>query len=335
MTVSPSDEIELPSELMEEAAEWLLRLQEAPEDERLRTSLETWLGAAGMNSLAWQRTQKAWMAFGACEPHYRAHWEDASRWTVPPPRPAARRARWRSRGMLAAMAAAAICLTIFFAPMIAVYLRADYRTATAESRSITLQDGSTVLLSASSAIATDFSDGRRTVVLLEGEAFFDVVKDESRPFVVDANGVKVEVLGTAFDVEIGDRLTSVALARGVVTASLNGASRHPAETLAPGEMLVVDTSAGTMKKETVAIEDIAGWRTGRIYVVDKTIGSVIEQIRRYHPAWISVPDPGLARTTVTGFYDLGDPDQALEALVEPFGGKVRSVSRFARVVTRF
>lgn len=334
MTVSPSDEIELPAELLEEAADWLLHLQEAPQDGGLQADLEAWLGSAEINRLAWQRTQRAWMAFGACEPQYREHWENAPRRAAPSPRPLVRRARWRSRGVLAAMAGVVICLAIVFTPMITIYLRADYQTTTAESRTITLEDGSTVLLAASSAIATDFSGDRRTVVLLEGEAFFDVVKDEGRPFVVDANGVKVEVLGTAFDVEISDRLTSVALARGAVTASLNGDVGHPSEMLSPGEMLVVDTGAGTMKKQSVAIEDIAGWRTGRVYVVDRTIGSVIEQIRRYHPAWISVPDPGLAGMTVTGFYDLRDPDQALEALVEPFGGKVRTVSRFARVITR-
>jgi transmembrane sensor len=84
----------------------------------------------------------------------------------------------------------------------------------------------------------------------------------------------------------------------------------------------------------VAIGDIATWRSGQIFVVNATIGSVVEQIRRYHPAWLSLPDGTLARQHVTGFYDLRQPDQALEALVTPYGGKVRRVSPALRIISR-
>ena len=46
------------------------------------------------------------------------------------------------------------------------------------------------------------------------------------------------------------------------------------------------------------------------------------------------PDITLAQQTVTGLYDLRDPDRALRALVQPHGGKVHEVSRFARIVSR-
>ncbi|MBT9368968.1 FecR family protein [Rhizobium sp. CSW-27] len=338
MTVNSDGKIELPPQILEEAADWLLQLQETPQDDRLRADFEAWLAASGRNRLAWQRTQRAWQAFGGTEPQYREHWENGPRsgaGVASATRPMPRRSAWRSRGMLAAITGAALCLFAVFLPSVLILLRADYRTATAESRTVTLADGSTVQLAASSAIATDFSGNRRRVVLLEGQAFFDVVPDQQRPFVVDANSVTVQVLGTAFDVEISDRLTSVALEHGSVRASVDSASAAPPETLVPGEMLLVDTSTGAMRKQSIALEDIGSWRTGRLYVVNQTIGSVIEQIQRYHPAWITIPDPVLARQTVTGFYDLRAPDRALEALVEPYGGKVHTVSNLARIIARF
>lgn len=337
MTVNSDGKIDLPTEVLEEAADWLMQLHEQPRDELLRQNFETWLASSSLNRVAWQRTQRAWQAFGSSEPVYREHWEDAPRFAdnLPSSRPRLRRATWRIRGMLAVSTVTSLCLATFFAPTLVIAWRADYRTTTAESRSIRLEDGSTVQLAASSAIATNFSGKNRKVELLEGEAFFDVVRDEDRPFIVDASGVKVQVLGTAFNVDISDNLTSIALARGAVNASLEQDAKGPSETLAPGDLLVVDTSNGTMQKEHIVPEDIGGWRNGRLHVVNRTIGSVVEQIQRYHTAWLTVPDPVLARQTVTGFYDLQNPDQALEALVEPYGGKVRDVSKLARVISRF
>ena len=229
------------------------------------------------------------------------------------------------------MAAASLCLVVLFIPTFSVRLEADYQTSTAERRTITLEDGSRVELAAASALSADFRDGRRTVKVLKGEAFFDVVPDKARPFVVEAKNVTVQVLGTAFDVDLTDGMTQVALAHGSVEASFRNA---PPTRLVPGEMLVVDAT-GAIRKENVPVEDIGGWRKGELYVVDAPIGSVVEQIQRYHPAWLTMADKRLAEQKVTGFYDLRDPDRALEALVEPYRGKVHAIGGSARIITRF
>jgi transmembrane sensor len=199
---------------------------------------------------------------------------------------------------------------------------------------VTLEGGTTVHLAAGSAIKTDFSASRRQVRLLAGEAFFDVIRNPGRPFVVDASGVKVEVTGTAFDVRLSSKVTQVELARGAVGVSFETAQQASPTVLAPGQMLVVDRKSGAMTKSDIAPEDIGSWREGRLFVNDATIGAVVEQIQRYHAAWIAIPDVTLARQTVTGLYDLRDPDRALRALVQPHGGKVHEVSRFARIVSR-
>ncbi len=100
-------------------------------------------------------------------------------------------------------------------------------------------------------------------------------------------------------------------------------------------MVVVDRKTGRMEKSAIAQADIAAWRDGRLFVNDVTVASVIEQLQRYDAAWITVPDTVLASQRVTGLYDLRNPERALRALVEPYGGTVHEVSPYMRIVGRF
>lgn len=65
---------------------------------------------------------------------------------------------------------------------------------------VTLEDGSVVQLNAASAIAVEFTEKRRVIRLLRGEAFFQVAHGADRPFTVMAGTTSVTALGTAFDV---------------------------------------------------------------------------------------------------------------------------------------
>ena len=319
--------------IAEEAAGWMIALQEEPGDIDCRQRFENWLDQSPQHRYAWERLQVAWRALGATAPAFEDSWKEAPRGIAQPRNLPARRPSVMRRAALAGVAAAAaICLAVIAGPMLMLRLEADHRTETAESRTVTLEDGSLVHLAGASAIATDFEKGRRAVRLLAGEAFFEVTPDKTRPFIVDAGGVEVTVLGTKFDVQKAGDVTAVALAEGSVQASLDGGDT---QVLAPGDLLTSDRATGEVSRSTIPVADIATWRSGQIFVVNATIGSVVEQIRRYHPAWLSLPDNTLASRRVTGFYDLRHPDQALEALVAPYGGKVRHVSPAARLISRF
>ena len=325
-----------PDALLDEAADWLLRLREAADDERVREDFSAWLSRSSEHRAAWYRIRESWHLLGEGRPVYEHVWRPQSlqassvgvgkRSRVP-------RRRWRWVAPISATAIAA-SLLVASVPSLLVRLGADYLTTTAQSRLVTLEDGTTVYLAAGSAVKTEFSASRRQVRLLAGEAFFDVIRNPGRPFIVDASGVKVEVTGTAFDVRLSSSVAQVELARGAVGVSFDAARQASPAVLTPGQMLVVDRKSGAMTKSDIAPEDIGAWREGRLFVNDATIGAVIEQIQRYHTAWIAVPDITLAQQTVTGLYDLRDPDRALRALVQPHGGKVHEVSRFARIVSR-
>ncbi|MDZ7928230.1 MAG: FecR family protein [Agrobacterium sp.] len=331
MTVDPDKKIPLPAGKAEEAANWLIRLQKGSPEPRLKAEFDRWLTASSENRVAWERTCRIWKNLGLVEPAFKNLWEDAPHQPDMAGKQASRRgwSVWHYAGM--AVAAASLCLTVLFVSAFFFQIKADYQTGTAENRIITLEDGSRVQLAAASALSTDFAGGRRTVNVLKGEAFFDVVPDSARPFVVRTKNLTVQVLGTAFDIDMTDGVTQVALVHGSVEASFRNA---PPARLVAGEMLVVDAS-GAIRKKTVAVEDIGGWRKGELSVVDATVGSVVEQIQRYHPAWLAMADKTLAEQRVTGVFNLRDPDRALEALVKPYKGKVHAIANAARIITRF
>lgn len=325
-------------DVFDEAADWFLRLEENSDDAVLLKKFSNWLELSPQHRLAWEKTCRGWTVFGAVEPAMRPQWENAGKDLTQKRRSIRRLAMSRrafARFAVGGAALAMLCLAVMSVPDMTIRLQADYRTTNGESRTVTLADGSKAFLAPESALAVNYHQGQRDVTVLAGEVFFDVIKDEARPFVVDVRNVKVEVLGTAFDVGMSGGITSVSLARGSVKASISDNPSAAAQILVPGERVTVDGATKVMSKQAVPVEEIGAWRRGELYVVDETIAEVVEKIGRYHPAWISVPDRSLANSKVTGFYNLNEPDQALEALVTPYGGKIRSISGSVRIVSRF
>ncbi|MBF2717689.1 FecR family protein [Agrobacterium vitis] len=313
--------------IRQEAFDWLIRLNEAPESPELRKEFENWLFRSVEHGRTWDKACRMWSAMGEAQ---------AVDQRFTPPAERRSRSRFlRPRRLFVAFAglAAILCLAYVAFPSVMLRYEADYRTDVAETRTIKLEDGSSVILGPASAIAADFSSGSRNVRLLAGEAFFDVIHDASRPFHVISSDLDVKVLGTAFDVRVSDEGTDVGLEHGSVQATGTVAGKEISETLAPGDLVSVNRSSGSLIRETMPLADIGAWRSGRLIVVDATIGSVIEQIRRYHPSWIAAPDSVLVERKVSGVFNLSDPDKALVALVAPHGGTVRKISGFARIVT--
>ncbi|KWT65995.1 hypothetical protein APY04_2582 [Hyphomicrobium sulfonivorans] len=326
--------------MLEDAIDWLLRLQDKPNDAALRRAFAQWLAQSPAHADAWQKASRGWDALGTAPPAYDHLWRGAHAAKNLPARiePASGRNVRCWRGRMATGIAAAVCaavLAVFVLPIMSLHMRADYMTATGETRTIQLEDGSTVTLAAGSALATRFSSSERLVDLLAGEAFFDVDPDAARPFIVSTGDVKVRVVGTAFNLRLSSRTATVELERGAIEVQLDQNGRRADELLKPGNMMVVDLSTGATVRREIAPEDIGAWRDGKLFVQDATIGEVIELLQRYQSAWIAVPDPTLADQPVTGLYDLSDPDRALRALLQPYGGHVRQLSPYLKFATRF
>lgn len=326
---------------LEEAVDWLLTPGGEPEGGTREAEFHRWLDARPENRPAWERACRSWRAMGKLAPERNGDIAMAEIATGAQTGSHARRRLHAfspsRRGFVvtAAISMAACLLVVLLAPGFILRFSADYVTDTAQSRRITLEDGTNVELGAYSALRSWISPTGRHVRLLGGEAWFDVAHDAARPFTVEAGGADITVLGTAFNVSMSSSGTTVGLERGSVNFSREGDNGDHGVTLAPGDTATLIRKSGAVERGTLPVTDMGAWREGMLFVNNATIGEVVEQLQRYHPAWITVPDGTLAARRVTGLYDLRDPDRALHALVEPYGGKVRAVSPWGRVLTGF
>lgn len=331
-----------PDNLLEEAIDWLLRLQNVQEDPVVSQQFTLWLKRSDAHEEAWQKAQQVWSLMGQAEPVYENLWleqsADADRDVFIPVTPKLQQnfvkpSLWR-KVQFSALSIAVVAILFFATPVLILRIEADYRTTTAQTETVTLSDGSKIILAANSAVAVDVTETRRHVRLLRGEAYFDVIKDAGRPFFVAAGEAEVFVLGTAFDVKLTENGTTVALERGTVEVRDTLHPDQQSARLFPGDKVELERGTDNLIRSTVNPTEIAGWRNGYLFVEDATVRSVIEELQRYHHAWITLTDRTLNEERVTGLYNLNEPDRALRALVQPYGGTVRSVSPYLRVISR-
>lgn len=332
-------------ELLRQATDWMMRLSAAPADRALHDAAEAWRTGAPAHAEAWRQAERAWRAVAFATPAEATPREakagEPGLLHFPPPahptptHPSRVRV---SRWAMTALSLLTVLVLSLYWPSLIMNFSADHATATAEHRSISLQDGSIVELGAASALDVEFGETRRLVTLRAGEAFFGVKPGDARPFTVRAGDVSVVVTGTAFNVRLDDKAVAVAVEHGSVEVSM---SRHapggktPAQRqLRAGDQLVV-RSDGSVEQTTVPVTEMGSWRRYRMFVDGASISEVIAELRRYNSGWIVVTDGNLLRQRVTGLYDLRDPVEALRVLVGPFGTQVHSISPLLTVVSGF
>ena len=146
-------------------------------------------------------------------------------------------------------------------------------TAPGETRTVTLDDGSSVSLAGGTRLVLDRKNPR-DVDLEAGRALFEVVHDETRPFVVQVADATLTDLGTTFDVTRLDGGARVSVSEGIVRVDMQDAT----ETLNAGDGALA-TAQGIERRE-VATEDVAAWREGRLSWTGETLSVVAQDLSR-------------------------------------------------------
>ena len=321
-----------------EATDWLIELGENPADRRLRRRFEAWRSASTLNEEAWTSTTSVSDLAGDLRPVHQDKWGGfvaERRQRAPVAAPLGSRgviAAARRRWLLASVsAAAAVAVALLAVPPAMVRLQSDHATATAEVRTIALDDGSTVTLGPASAIAVFLpAGGEREVRLLEGEAFFQVKPDPARPFHVVASSVRTTVIGTSFDVRFDSNGIAVGVQEGVVqvTSAASGVS----ERLVAGDIVRL-SKAGLAQRASEPPDTIAGWKQGQLFAQDCSILEAVDQLRRSYRGKIVLLDDSLANRRITGVYNLADPEEALRGIARAHGATVRRVMPWILIVS--
>ncbi len=198
-----------------------------------------------------------------------------------------------------------------------------YETAIGGQRRITLADGSLVILNTNSRVDVDFSGNRRDVHLVRGEAYFEVVHDETRPFTVYANKYVVRDIGTAFDVHLKRTgVVEVGVTKGSVEVTnelVSGAAKSLA-VLAAGHNIVLGRKVE--RPEIVSDADMGrklAWRQGDLIYTGQPLGEVLADIGRYSDIKIDIADPALENLPVGGAFRADQIEAIFAALENNFG----------------
>jgi transmembrane sensor len=190
-------------------------------------------------------------------------------------------------------------------------LQADHYTSVGETRVMMLEDGTRVSLNSDTAIETRYSDRERRIVLLRGEAFFDVVKNPQRPFIVDNDGLTAQALGTHYAVRAGSGSLpqEVQVEEGEVEVeTISGSAR-----LGAGEAVTLD-SDGAIVRSRQDVGTNTAWREGKLVFSGQSLRQVLQILAQYRHGRIVVLDDTAARLNVSGIFDLHDTNQALRIL---------------------
>ena len=146
---------------------------------------------------------------------------------------------------------------------------------------VVLGDGSKIWLNADSRLEYPSRFvGDRRVVILYGEAYFQISKDEKRPFIVETDGLQTIVLGTEFNVRNYKKESShVTLIEGSV--KVNNTANEYSVVLSPGEnaRIMEDGSLGVQK---VDVDTYIYWRDGYFYFDNRTFADIMQDIGRWY-----------------------------------------------------
>jgi transmembrane sensor len=286
---------------MEAAADWLVRLSDAPGDDAIIASWLQWCEENSENLAAFKRAQAVWEAAAPAEENGILQRSILKPW-------------------IAAAASVLLCLSAvwFFGRHSNDAGVQSYSTPIAGQGSSVLPDGSNVELGAGSRITTQYSGATRGVTVNSGEAFFSVRKDARRPFVVTAGNLRVIAVGTAFDVRRGDDRVVIAVQEGKVRVSDGVGSEPDLAAIGAGEQAVYIATGKHLAVARIQPTDAASWRHGILKYEHEPLYAVAADLNRYSTRKIVISDPAIADLPFTGTVFSTRIDDALRAFTDVF-----------------
>ena len=210
-------------------------------------------------------------------------------------------------------------------------------TRNGSKSNILLPDGSSVWLNAGSRLTYDSLYGTSLrEVTLSGEAYFDVVKNPKKPFIIHTGKINIRVLGTIFNVRSypEDKTIETSLIKGSIEVSFPS---HPSKKiiLKPNQKLIIEktvsnTSANTNRGVTdpdplISIQHLnrigsdssiteTGWMENRLYFDDMSFHDLLQNMERKYGVTFKVADSALNMIHFTGSFQNETVSQALDAL---------------------
>lgn len=169
--------------------------------------------------------------------------------------------------------------------------------------SLTLADGTKVWMNADSKLKypISFLEDRR-VVYLEGEAYFEVAKDASKPFIVSTTSGDISVLGTQFNVKnyAEDKTIYTTLVEGSV---LFRGTTNRETILAPGQQIIFSPEYGTQELKQVNVNNFISWKDNLFQFEELSLEDIMKTLSRWYDVTVSYDKEELKQLQFSGNLD--------------------------------
>ncbi|MFC0772471.1 FecR family protein [Terrimonas alba] len=188
-----------------------------------------------------------------------------------------------------------------------------------EVKKDTLPDGSVATLNKHSVLSYPSSfKGKTRKVVLKGEAFFNVVPDKTKPFIIDVNDVQVKVVGTSFNVRSVNGAAEVIVETGVVQVTKNGVT---VELRAGEQTSLVNADTSLQKRETE--DKLYNYYVSKTFVCDNTpLWKLVEKLNEAYDARIRIEKESLRKLPLTVTFDQESLDTILDIISQTLMIKV-------------
>lgn len=219
------------------------------------------------------------------------------------------------------------------------YLLADMRTTTGQWHTHTLTDQSTVTLNSASATNFRFDAELRNIELVRGEILIDVAADPGRPFQVKTRHGQIRALGTRFIVSLNDETTTLTMLESKAEITLFKSDERQAGNTTVATLVLsagqrVQFSAkwiGDIESvDTKALSD--AWTFHHLKVNNQPLPEVLDQLSRYRTGLILYDAHALAEMKISAVLPLDDTDKALYLLTRSFPIRTYTITPWLLVV---
>ncbi|MBB1335610.1 FecR family protein [Pseudoalteromonas sp. SR44-5] len=304
---------EIPEAILEQASVWHARMHDSDLQEsqgcQLKAQFNTWLLADPLHRVAYDDMSSLWDVL--------THSELSENDLILEPTVQKTFIKRVSRPFYAAVASVALFVAIAgvgWQQNWPLRLQSDYYSNVGEQKVVQLDDNSEIILNTNSAIKVNYTKQLREVVLLQGEARFNVAKNSERPFVVNTTQGTVTVTGTQFNVSLYSDSATVSLFEGSVALTSNQARKLRKNLSANQQAKLFSTGIGAVSEFDAAV--VNAWQRGQLVFYSAALSEVVAKLNRYRKGKIIITDDSVNNLQISGVFSINDPDAALEMITE-------------------
>lgn len=294
-------------QILEQAIEWLIRIQENELSSDELEQLRQWQLQSAVHQKVWEKALLLQTKFSDVPIDV----------VIPIVQKVSYSSKQYHKKYLWLLAFVPLCSSLYFTNQQMQWF-ADYRSGTGERKSITLPDGGIVLLNASSAIDVDYTNQQRTIRLRKGEIWIETRHDQlNRPFVVNTEQGSAQALGTKYLVKMVPEYSLVTVAQGKVRVSAQQSKQK--QIVEAGQQLVFNEHH--LDQIKLYEESSIAWTKGFLMVNEMSLKEFVARLQPYQRGMIKT-NTDVENIKISGTYPIDHLEKVYAMLAQTYDLKI-------------